>query len=127
VIEHDRVAHVLHDLGVRADLVRDVGIGEQLALEQGAQPLGMVAARQLDELREVDDLVVTPVPDGRPRVVRLRHLPIDAFVRDAVRVVAIRGRGVHELDDDALDEIWVRHAQRFPVLEDVAPIALKAE
>jgi hypothetical protein len=48
-------------------------------------------------------------------------------LRDAVRVVAVGGRRVHELDDDAFDEVRKRNRQGLPILENVAPIALKSE
>ena len=87
----------------------------------------MVARRNLQQLQEVDHLVVAPIADVRPGVVRVEHLPVEAVAHDAVRVVAIGGGGAGELEDHALDVTGEGERQRFPVLENVAPVALVVE
>ena len=126
-VEPDGRAGVANDLGERDDLVGDVGVGEDVALEERPQPLGVVVERELEEPEQVDDLVVAPVADGGPGVARVGRLPVDAVLGDAVRVVAVHRRGVHELGDDVLDELGVAEGERLPVLEDVAPVALEVE
>jgi hypothetical protein len=59
-----------------------------------------------------------------PGVVRFLDLPVDAFLGDPVRVVAIDRRRVDEFGDHVFDELGITESQRFPVLEDIAPIAL---
>ena len=78
----------------------------------------------LHQLLQVNDLVIAPVADIRPGIARLGNLPIDPVVGDAVGVVAIDGGGIQEGADHALDIFGVRIGQRFPVLEDIAPVAL---
>ena len=79
-----------------------------------------------EQAEEVDDLVVAPVADVAPRVVRLDGLPVDPLVGDAVGVVAVGGGGADKRGDHVFQEERERAAQRFPVLEDVAPVALVA-
>ena len=68
--------------------------------------------------------MVAPVADVAPRVVRFLDLPVDAFLGDTVRVVAVDSRGVHEFSDHVLDEFGKAERKRFPVLENVAPVSL---
>ena len=96
-------------------------------VEQARQSAGMITRRDLQQLQEVNDLVVAPVPDVGPGIVRIEHLPVEAVAHDAVRIVAVGGGGVDELEDHALDVTGERQRQRFPVLEDVAPVALIVE
>ena len=123
-VEHDRVVRIAEQVGVRLDAVRDVGVAEEAPREEPFQPSGVVLTRQHEQPEQVDQLVIAPVPDVRPRVVGLDGLPVDALVRDAVRVVAVGRGGVDERRDDALQVAGVRAAERLPVLEDVAPVAL---
>ena len=69
-------------------------------------------------------MVVAPVADVRPGVVGLNLFPLKAILEHAIRVVAVEGGGVEELENHALDELGVGVHERFPVLEDVAPVAL---
>ena len=50
--------------------------------------------------------------------------PVHAVAGEAVGVEAVHGRGVDELGDQARQEAREGRAQRLPVLEDVAPVAL---
>ena len=84
----------------------------------------MVAVRSLLELQEVDHLVIPPVADEGPGIIRIDGLPFEALPLDAIGVVAIRGGGVRKLEDHAFEDTRVGKGQRFPILEDVAPIAL---
>src|ERR1035438_6512583 len=52
---------------------------------------------------------------------------VEAVAHDAIWVVAIGGGGAGKLEDHALDVTGKRQRQRFPVLENVAPVALVVE
>ena len=84
----------------------------------------MKRPRKLQQLLQIDDLVITPVADIAPRVVRLLDFPVDAFLGDPVRVVAVHRRRIDELGDDVFDKLGIAECQRLPVLENVAPVAL---
>ena len=79
---------------------------------------------EFEKATEVDNLVVAPVSDVRPRVFGFDNLPVDSLGGYLVWVVAIDGGGVEELGDNAIDIVGVRDRQGFPVLEYVAPVAL---
>ena len=124
VVVIDGVLGVLQERLMRFDPVRDVGVNERVVLEVVLQFLGVVRLQELEELEQVDDLVVAPVADVRPGVVRLDGFPLKAVLEHAIRVVAVEGGRVQEFENHALDELGVRVHQGFPVLEDVAPVAL---
>ena len=124
VVVIDGVLGVFQERVVRLDPVGDVGVDERVVLEVVLEFLRVVRLQELQELEEVDDLVVAPVADVRPRVVRLNLFPLEAILEHAVRVVAVEGGRVQELENHALDELGIRVHQGFPVLEDVAPVAL---
>ena len=126
-VERDRVAGVAHHLVVVVDQVGHVGEDEVAPVEPWVERIGLEALPRLEQPEQVDDLVVAPVPDVAPRVVRVGDLPVDAGAGDAVGVVAVGGRGVEELGDDVREPGRVRLQQRLPVLEDVSPVALVGE
>ena len=64
-----------------------------------------------------------PIADEAPRIVLLFDLPVDAVLRDAIRVVTIDGGGIYKLGDDTLDKLGITESQRFPVLEYVPPVS----
>src|ERR1019366_10114685 len=99
-------------------------IGENLAREEAAQFIRLVAIEMLQEFQQVYDLVVSPIADVGPRVVGVNHLPVNAIARDAIRIVATGGRGVEEPADHASRVAGERERQRLPILENVPPIAL---
>ncbi len=53
--------------------------------------------RHLQQAQQVDDLVVAPVADVAPGIVRRRHLPVHPVAGDAVGVEAVHRGGVDEL------------------------------
>ena len=71
--------------------------------------------------------MITPVPDVAPRVVLVGYLPIDTFVRDAIRIKSVGCRGVDELGDYVCGEMREAQAKRFPILEYVTPVSLIAQ
>ena len=82
---------------------------------------------EFEQLQQVDDLVITPIADVAPGVVGFLDFPVNAFLGDSVRVIAINGGGVDELRDHVLDEVGIAERERLPVLENIAPIALVGE
>jgi hypothetical protein len=112
------------DLLEAADTVGHVRVAEYRPAKQLAQPRRMELPGKLEELQQVDDLVVAPVADVAPGIAGILDFPVDSFLGDAIGVVSVDGRGVHELGDGALYELGEAQCQRLPVLEDVAPVAL---
>mmetsp|Transcript_34208 Transcript_34208/g.61341 ORF Transcript_34208/g.61341 Transcript_34208/m.61341 type:complete len:306 (-) Transcript_34208:1217-2134(-) len=124
----DGVLCILDDLGPGQVLVGDVGIGEDGSIQELLQAARVVGHGPFQELKEVDDLVVTPIPDGGPRIVRFRALPIDAVgLVDDIGVVPVNGGGVHKLGQHGLNVGGVAHCEGLPVLEDVPPVPLVVE
>ncbi len=123
-IKIDGVVPVCQHLLVSVQAVGDIGIGKDGTIPEGLQDPGMKRFRKLQELLQIDDLVVAPVSNVRPWIVRLRHFPLDAIASDPVGIVAIGGRGVQELGDHPLDVGREGVGQRFPILENITPVAL---
>ena len=124
IVEADRVLGVCHYLGIRLEAVGHIGEGKLAHARHVAQRLRVVRKTEFEQAAEVDNLVVAPVADVRPRVLRLYHLPVYALVGNLIGVVAVNGSGVEELRDDTVCIERVRQGERLPVLEDVAPVAL---
>ena len=68
--------------------------------------------------------MIAPVADVAPRVVGLLDLPVDTFLGDTVRVIAVDRGGVDEFGNHVLDELGIAERKCFPVLENVAPVTL---
>ncbi len=124
VVEIDRVFWVRHNLGVGSETVRDIGERILAVAQYGTQGSGVVLVAQLQEAAEVDNLVVAPIADVRPRVLRLDDFPIDALGGNLIGVVAVCRSGIEELGDDAVGVVGIGEREGFPVLENVAPVAL---
>ena len=126
----ERVVIVHGSLRVRDDFleapdpIRHVCITEDGPVQERAEACRMKLPGLFQELQQIDDLVVAPVADVTPWIVRFIDLPVDSFPGNAIRVVSIHGRSVDELGDDVLDELREAESQRLPVLEDVPPVAL---
>ncbi len=52
------------------------------------------------------------------------RLPVEAVFNDPVGVVAVEGTRVQELEDHAFHELRIAVCECFPVLENIAPVAL---
>ena len=76
---------------------------------------------------QVNDLMVTPIADVCPRVMRFGELPFDPLTRNSIWVVSVGCGRVQERSDHAFDIFRVGISKRFPVLENVAPVALIVE
>ena len=125
-LELDGVAWIGHERVEAADAVRHLRIRVNALPQTRGERSRLVSLPGLEQPQQVHDLVVAPVADVAPGIVRVLRLPVDAGTRDAVRVVAVRGRGVEEDADEAAQEARVADAESLPVLEDVAPVALVA-
>ena len=79
---------------------------------------------ELKQLEQVDNLMVSPITDVRPRVLGFNHLPVNTFVRDTIGIIPVCGGGIEELGDDMIDEKRVGNGERFPVLEYIPPVTL---
>ena len=84
----------------------------------------MVRKTEFEQAAEIDNLVVAPVADVRPRVLGLYHFPVYALRGNLIGVVAINSGGVEELRDDTVRIERIGQGECLPVLEDVAPVAL---
>ena len=124
IVEADGVLGVCHYLGIRLEAVRHIGEGKLAHARHVAQRLRVVRKTEFEQAAEVDNLVVAPVADVRPRVLGLYHLPVYALGGNLIGVVAVNGSGVEKLRDDTVRIERVRQGERLPVLEDVAPVAL---
>ena len=124
VVEINGVFGVLKQGIIRFDAVRHIRVDKRIVFEVGLQLLGVVGPQELEEFEEVNDLVVPPVADVGPGIVGLNRFPFETIFEDAVGVVAVERGGVEELENHAFDELGVGVHQGFPVLEDVAPVAL---
>ena len=103
--------------------VRYVGEAEQRPVPVVGEQPRVTRQRCLEDAQEVDHLVVAPVADVAPRVVLLDDFPIDPVAADPVGVVAIGGHGAEKDFDHRAHVLGLARDQRFPVLEDVAPVA----
>ena len=68
--------------------------------------------------------MVAPVANIGPGVLGFGALPVDTLARDAIGVVPVGGAGVYKLGDHVGAKARNRRAKGFPVLKDIAPVAL---
>ena len=124
-VAHKRycVARIFFDVGVSLDVVGNIGRRENFLVQKFRQNARVKFVLQLQKLLQVNDLVVVPVADVGPRIVRLRNFPIKARARYAVGVKAVGGRRVKKLGNHSSNVNRIAHRERFPVLENVAPVS----
>ena len=91
VIEFDSALRILEDGVEGFDPIGHVRIAEDRLVQQCAQLCGVEMVRKLEQLQQVDDLVIAPVPDVTPGIVRILDLPVDAFLGNAIGIEAIHG------------------------------------
>ena len=70
----------------------------------------MQIVRQLEEFEQVNDLMVAPVANVGPGIVRIGCFPVDSKGGQAIRVIAIGSGCVEELADHAFDKARVGKA-----------------
>ena len=68
--------------------------------------------------------MIPPVADIRPWIVRILYLPVDSDVADSIGIVAVDRRSIDELRNNIVDKTGKTECERFPVLENVAPVTL---
>ncbi len=124
IVEDDRIVPVFQQRGVRFDPIRNVGMAENPAPQQGRKLVQMELVRDLQEFLQVDDLVVAPVANVSPGTARTWLFPLDPSAGHSIRVVSIGGRGADEAADHTLHVFGIAVGQCLPVLKDVAPIPL---
>ena len=125
-IEGDAVPRVGDERVEAVDPVGHVGVRVDPFIQAGPEDAWLVPFAGLEQPQQIDDLVVAPVADVAPGVIRVLDLPVDAGPADAVGVVPICRRRVQEHGDELAQVAGVADAEGFPVLEDVAPVALVA-
>ena len=103
-VVNNRILGIGQQFAIRANSVRDVRVGENIATDHGLQSAWIKVLEYFKELQQVDNLVVSPVTDVGPRVMRFDHLPVDAVAGDTIRVISIDRRGVDKLRDHARQE-----------------------
>jgi len=124
VVEVYGVLRIAGDGIVTFDSIRHVGIGEGPTCQQGSQSFWVVVYRELKELGEVDDLMISPISDVRPRIIWLNHFPIDSISRYAIGIVSVNSRGIDEFGNHTEREFRITECQGLPILKNVAPVAL---
>ena len=70
LVKNDGVGPVLHQRIVRLDPVGDIGVAKNPAIEHQFQTSRMIAHGGLEQFDQVDDLVIAPIPDVCPRIMR---------------------------------------------------------
>ncbi|CAI8437392.1 MAG: Uncharacterised protein [Cryomorphaceae bacterium] len=126
-IKVNRIFRVFHDRAVRLDLVRHIRVDKKVIVEVVAQRTRLVLLDKFEEFQQVDDLMIPPVADVRPRVVRFDRFPVESVFSDAVRVVPIESCCVEEFVNHSLHKLWVAVCKCFPILEDITPVSLVVE
>ena len=71
--------------------------------------------------------MVTPIAVVRPGICGIGPLPIEPLLRDSVGVVAICRRRINKTQDHRGQQVRIRKAEGFPILKDVAPVALESD
>ena len=66
--------------------------------------------------------MITPVPEVRPRVMLVGHLPVNSGPRNTVGIKTVNCRCIHKYGNHTRDKARETVTQRLPVLEDVSPI-----
>ena len=127
MVEIDSVLWILEKVLVFLNTVRNVRIHKVLLSKILLQGTWIIGLNELQEFQQVDDLVITPVPNVRPWVVRLNCFPIETVFNHAVRVITVKRSCVQEFVDHTLHKFRVRMCQCLPILEDITPVSLVIE
>ena len=127
IIERDGVSRIGDQIRVIGQSIGNVGKREDAVVEPGIETSGPDLEREFEKSGQVPDLMIAPISDVAPRVVRLGRLPVDSLTSDSIGVESVGSRGVEKLRDHVVDPARIRESERLPVLEDVAPIPLVGE
>mmetsp|Transcript_47335 Transcript_47335/g.79232 ORF Transcript_47335/g.79232 Transcript_47335/m.79232 type:complete len:303 (-) Transcript_47335:964-1872(-) len=127
-IKCDRVLCILNNLVIWPDFIWDICIRKAVLLKIFLQAPRIETLTPLQQLEQINDLMVTPVPDIGMGMVRLWALPCKSFsLVNNIWIVAVDGACIQELGNDACEVVGEADSQCLPVLEDVTPIALEIE
>ena len=94
IVEYDGVVGIGHNVAVALDAIRDIRVSEQIAGHQRGHGCRVVRHRLFDQLREVNQLVITPIANVRPGVFRFGSFPVNPLACYAVGVVAVGRSGI---------------------------------
>ena len=123
-IEPYTILGIRLDLCIRFEPVRHVGKSILSLVEQSAQRIRIMLVTNLQQAQQIDDLMVSPIADVRPRVLRFDHFPVEALIRNAVGIIPVRSGRIEELRNDMINIERIGVRESFPVLEDIPPVAL---
>ena len=93
-IKVNRRVPVAQNFLIWLDFIRHVGVAEHAVIQHRGKPPRMQLRGGFQQFQQVNNLMIAPIADIRPGIFRLRNFPFDAVARDAIRVVAVGGRGV---------------------------------
>ena len=123
-IKVDAVTRIAQQVSEGFDLIRHAGEGVTEFVQRRRKFARLVILERLQQPEQIDDLVIAPVTDVTPRVMRVFDFPINARARDAIRIVAVRRGGVEENGEHGFEAERITLREAFPVLKNVAPVAL---
>ena len=124
LIENHRFLGILEQVCIGLDPVRNIGEGKDFTRQKVMQSGGFMPLQNFQQLEQIDDLVIAPVTNMGPGIGGINDLPINAVAGDAIGIVAIGGGGIGELANHARRVAGEGKREGFPILEDVAPVAL---
>jgi hypothetical protein len=127
MIEINGVLGIGQELFKVLDPVWHIGKHKKLEVQELLQLTRVKVTGLLQELLEVNDLVIAPVPYIGPGVLRIGTLPVDSLPGNPVGVVTIGRGGIQKLGKDSLQEFREAQVQGFPILENIPPVALVAQ
>ncbi len=82
----------------------------------------MVFINDLKKFLQVNNLVIAPIPDIRPRIIGLNGFPVEAVFGNPIWIVAIEGGSIQELENHTGNKFGIRMRQSFPVLKNIPPV-----
>src|SRR6266446_9145993 len=127
MVEGDRLPRVRYDLVEAVDFIGHVRVNAGLRAELAGQLARLESLLAFEQPQQVNDLMVAPISDMTPWILGVADLPVNAVARDAIWVVAIRGRSIEKHADHLFEPGGIALRQALPILEDVAPVALIGE
>ncbi len=123
MVKFNGVFRIFQNLAVGFYFIGNRSINKPFLIEKRLQFAGVVFFNNLEKLLQVNNLMVAPVADVRPRVIGLNGFPVKAVFSHPVGIVAIEGGSVQKLENHAGNKFGVRMRQRLPVLENIPPVS----
>ena len=92
----------------------------------GLQTVRVNSGAEFHQFLEIDDLVVAPITDIGPGIIRFWNFPIDPVISNPIRVIstAVVAFGKVAMIFSTISE---RIRERFPILENVSPVSFIIE